>query len=82
METGSLQVFPNPCTGGNIRVRFPSVQSAMIRVFTIDGKLIYLTSVNGQALYNVNIPGAGNNHLLVMQIVTKEKTSSFTVMNN
>ncbi|MDP4251508.1 MAG: hypothetical protein Q8918_15500 [Bacteroidota bacterium] len=80
--TGSLHIFPNPCTNGNIQIQFPSVQSAMINVFTADGKLLYMKSISGQSLYAINIPDAANSHLLVMQIITKGKTSAFTLISN
>ena len=78
---GSLRVFPNPCSGGNFQIRFPAVQSAMIRVFTLDGKLLYMSTVNGQSQYAVHVPGAGETRILVVQIITKEKTSSFNLVS-
>ncbi len=54
----------------------------MINVFTADGKLLYMKSISGQSLYAINIPDAANSHLLVMQIITKEKTSAFTLISN
>ena len=77
----SLRVFPNPCSGGNFQIRFPAVQSAMIRVFTLDGKLLYMNAVNGQSQYAVNVPATGETRILVVQIITKEKTSSFNLVN-
>lgn len=79
--TGSLRVFPNPCSGGNFQIRFSAVQSAMIRVFTLDGKLLYMNAVNGQSQYAVNVPEAGETRILVVQIITKEKTSTFNLVN-
>jgi hypothetical protein len=79
--TGGLHIFPNPCTGGNFQVQFPSVQSAMIRVFTIDGRLLYMNSVSGQSQYAVQVPGTEATRVLVVQVITKEKTSSFNLVN-
>ena len=79
--TGGLHIFPNPCTGGNFQIRFPAVQSAMIRVFTLDGKLLYINSVKGQLQYSVNVPAAGDTRMLIVQIISNEKTSSFNLLN-
>jgi hypothetical protein len=79
--TGGLHIFPNPCTGGNFQIRFPAVQSAMIRVFTLDGKLLYMNSVKGQLQYSVNVPAAGDTRMLIVQIISNGKTSSFNLLN-
>jgi hypothetical protein len=78
--TGSIRIFPNPCTNGNFQIQFPSVQSAMIRVFTLDGKLLYMNSVSGQARYAVNIAGAASG-MLILQIATAGGTSTFDILN-
>lgn len=80
-EAGQTNVFPNPCIGGNFQIRVPSEQSAVIRVFSLDGKLLYTNPVSGQLQYSVNIPGAGNNRILVVQVATNEKTSTFNLLN-
>jgi hypothetical protein len=79
--SGEPHIFPNPCTGGNFQIRFPAMQSAMIRVFTLDGKLLYMNSVKGQSQYSIQVPAAGNTRMLIVQIITNEKTSSFNLLN-
>jgi hypothetical protein len=53
----------------------------MIRVFTIDGRLLYMNSVSGQSQYAVQVPGTEATRVLVVQVITKEKTSSFNLVN-
>ena len=81
-ETNNLHIFPNPSVGGNIQVQFSNVQSAMLSVFTTDGRLVYMNSLSGQAQYAVHIPSTEHTGLLVVRIATKDKTSSFTLLNN
>lgn len=78
----NLSLFPNPCTNGNIQIRLSSVQSVRINAFAIDGRLLYMGSLSGQSSYALNIPGTVNTHILVIQVITKERTSTFYLINN
>ena len=78
----NLSLFPNPCTNGNIQIRLSSVQSVRINAFSIDGRLLYMGSLSGQSSYALNIPGTVNTHILVIQVITKERTSTFNLINN
>jgi hypothetical protein len=81
-ETGSLQVFPNPCSSGNFQIRFHSVQAAMVRIFSLDGRLLSMQSLNGQSLYAISTPTASNTHVLVVQVIAGGATSAFNLINN
>jgi hypothetical protein len=80
--TGGLHIYPNPATGGNIQIQLPAVQAAIINVFTIDGKLLYMTSLSGQSQYTLHIPGADHIHQLVVRVISKEQSATFNLLNN
>lgn len=75
-----IRLFPNPCTNGDFNVRFPSVQSAMIRIFTAEGRLVYMASLSGQSQYAIHIPGNTGTGWLVVQLIYDGETNTFSLM--
>ncbi|HVY74097.1 MAG TPA: hypothetical protein VG890_04660 [Puia sp.] len=75
-----IRLFPNPCINGDFNVRFPSVQSAMIRIFTAEGRLVYMASLSGQSQYAIHIPGNTGTGWLVVQLIYDGEMNTYSLM--
>jgi hypothetical protein len=76
-----INVFPNPASGGRIFIQTSNTETATLSVFRMDGQLLFMRSLNGQLKYSVSLPATQNAQLLVVRIVTKEKSASFNLLN-
>ena len=78
----AIRVFPNPATGSTFNIEWPASKEALIQVFTAEGELIYSVSLSNQTKFLVRLPATANSsHMLVVRVITNEKTSSFNVIN-
>jgi hypothetical protein len=77
-----VTIFPNPVTSAAFSLKFAAATDAVIHVFSIEGRLLYMTSLSGQEQYHIALPAAAAAAgLLVVQVITKEKTTSFSLVN-
>jgi len=75
-------IYPNPVIGSSFQVKAPSASPIVIHVFTLGGQSLYMSSLQGQTQYRVNLPSTiPHNSYIVIQVIGTEKTQAFTVLN-
>jgi hypothetical protein len=81
-NTGQISVYPNPVRGQTIHITTLSTDPALVKIFSLSGQLLLLSSLKGQTHYQVLLPSnSPHNSYLVVQVIGAEKTQAFTLMN-
>lgn len=80
--TNQVSIFPNPIINLTFNLKFSSPDAAIVNVFTIEGKLLFNASLQGQTQYQLKLPSsaASGNYLLV-QVISRGKTNVFNILN-
>lgn len=78
----SFSIYPNPITTQTFQLKSASSAGVMVNIYNISGQLLWRTALNGQNQYQVNMPASvPHNQLIVIQVISPEKTQSFKVLN-
>jgi hypothetical protein len=81
-NTNQVSIFPNPVTNLTFNVKLPSTAAAIVNVFTIEGRILFITSLQGQTQYQVKLPAsASSTNYLIVQIISNGKTHTFNILN-
>ena len=82
VATNQIGIFPNPVINRNFNLRTGSSDETTVRVFTMQGQLLYMVSLKGQTQYQINLPAsAPTNNYLVVQVIGGGKINSFNILN-
>ncbi|HTQ63719.1 MAG TPA: hypothetical protein VMI12_02930 [Puia sp.] len=77
-----VSIFPNPVINQAFNVKLGSTDAAIVNIFTIDGRLLSVTSLKGQTQYQIQLPaGAAQNNYMIVQVISNGKTNSFNILN-
>ena len=77
-----VSIYPNPITNLSFTLQLNSVAAAVLNVMSMEGRLIYSASLNGQSQYQVKLPNAANSYnYLIVQVISNGSTKSFNVLN-
>jgi len=77
-----ISIYPNPIIDNAFQVKAPSTGAILVHVFTLTGQSLYLSSLQGQTQYRVNLPATiPHNSYIVIQVTGAAKTQAFTVLN-
>ena len=79
--SAEISAFPNPVTGGQFYIQIPDSESATISVYSLQGQLLYMNTLAGQTKYAVRLPQTSNKQYLVVHVVTKENSSTFSLLS-
>jgi hypothetical protein len=78
-----ISIFPNPITNLTFNVKVPTADATIVRVYTMEGRLLYTTSFTGQNQYQVKLPAAAEGtSFLAVQVISGGTTQSFNVLNH
>lgn len=76
-----ISALPNPVTGGQFYIQTPTSESAIISVYSLQGKLNYSNTLAGQTKYSIYLPQTNNRQYLVVHIVTNGNSSTFNLLS-
>jgi hypothetical protein len=79
--SGEINIFPNPATGGRFFIQTTDTEPAAVSIYSMDGRILYLHTFAGQLKYSISLPVTQNRQLLVVRVVTKEKSSTFSLLS-
>ena len=78
IQTG---VFPNPIKGHTFSLRTASTDAVILKVFTVSGQQLLLSSLKGQTQYTVQMPvSLVSNTYIIVQVLGNGRTQTFTVL--
>lgn len=72
LETFSVEVFPNPAVGGNVKFEFSEQTDAVLNIFSVDGKKVFTANMNNDN-YDLDIADWNNGFY---QYVINDKNSN------
>jgi hypothetical protein len=79
---GRINIFPNPITNLTFNVKVPSPESTIIKVYTMEGRLLYSALLTGQNQYQIKLPSsAAGTSFLAVQVINGGATQAFNVLN-
>ena len=82
IAANQIGIFPNPVINRNFNLRTGSSDETAVRVFTMQGQLLYMVSLKGQTQYQINLPAyTPTNNYLVVQVIGGGKINSFNILN-
>lgn len=77
-----VNIYPNPVTNLTFNIKLPSADATVVNVFTMDGRLLFMTSFQGQTNYQVRLPeSASSSKYLIVQVISKGQTNTFNILN-
>jgi len=77
-----VSIFPNPVTNLTFNIKLSSTKAAIVNVFTMEGRLLFVTSLQGQTQYQVKLPAnASTTNYLIVQVINDGKTNTFNILN-
>lgn len=78
---GEISLYPNPIKGRIFTLRTPATDAILVKVYTLGGQLLLLSSLKGQTQYSVQLPASliMNSYILV-QVIGNGRTQTFTVL--
>ncbi|MBS1599196.1 MAG: T9SS type A sorting domain-containing protein [Bacteroidetes bacterium] len=81
--TASLvSIYPNPVTNLTFNIKLSSADATVVNVFTMDGRLLFMTSFDGQTQYQVKLPqSASASTYLIVQVISKGQANTFNIIN-
>jgi len=81
-NNGQISIFPNPIVNLTFNVKVPSTETTLVKVYTMDGRLLYSTSLTGQNQYQVKLPAnASGSNFLAIQVISNGTTQAFNALN-
>jgi len=76
-----VRIYSSPIDNLSFFVKLSSADQTVINVFTMDGRLLFMTSIEGQTQYQVKLPeSAANSKYLIVQVTTKGETNTFNIL--
>jgi hypothetical protein len=77
-----ISIFPNPMIHSTFNIKITESNPIQVNVFSMEGKLLFQTSLQGQSVYHVNLPSnLATGNFLAIQVISNGKTNAFKVMN-
>ncbi|MBN9380803.1 MAG: hypothetical protein J0H74_08565 [Chitinophagaceae bacterium] len=78
---GEITLYPNPIKGHTFFLRTPATDAILVKVYTLGGQLLLLSSLKGQTQYTMQLPPSFviNSYVLV-QVIGNGRTQTFTVL--
>jgi hypothetical protein len=79
--TGQISLYPNPVKGHIFYLKTPGTDPLIVKVYTMGGQLLTVTSLKGQTQYSVQLPASliSSSYILV-QVIGNGRTQTFTVL--
>ncbi len=78
---GAIRIFPDPIVNSSFTIKLPNADAATINIFTVQGQLLYRTSLKGQMQYQIKLPAAPQNNYMIIEVIIDGKTQALTVLN-
>jgi len=80
-SAGEISLYPNPVRGKTFFLKTPSTDAVILKIYTLSGQQLLISSLKGQTQYTVQLPvSLVSNTYLLVQVITNGRTQAFTVL--